>query len=75
MLRVQLGYLILNSGADSHFCQLCLRHVIDVELWSAHMPARFSNFCCRTHFMRHDVCVECSSTLSPVISRNGGNAY
>jgi hypothetical protein len=28
MLRVQLGYLTLNSGADSHFCQLCLRHVI-----------------------------------------------
>jgi hypothetical protein len=22
------GYLTLNSGADSHFCQLCLRHVI-----------------------------------------------
>jgi hypothetical protein len=28
MLRVQLGYLTLNSGAQSHFCQLCLRHVI-----------------------------------------------
>jgi hypothetical protein len=22
------GYLTLNSGADSHFCRLCLRHVI-----------------------------------------------
>jgi hypothetical protein len=28
MLLVLLGYLTLNSGAHSHFCQLCLRHVI-----------------------------------------------
>jgi hypothetical protein len=28
MLRVQLGYLTLNSCANSHFCQICLRHVI-----------------------------------------------
>jgi hypothetical protein len=28
MLRMQLGYLTLNSGAHSHFCLLCLRHVI-----------------------------------------------
>jgi hypothetical protein len=28
MLRVQLGYLTLNSAANSHFCQLCLLHVI-----------------------------------------------
>jgi hypothetical protein len=28
MLRVLLGYLTSNSGADSHFCQLCLSHVI-----------------------------------------------
>jgi hypothetical protein len=27
-VRLQLGYLTLNSGAKSHFCQLCLRHVI-----------------------------------------------
>jgi hypothetical protein len=47
----------------------------DVELWSAHVTARLSNFCCRTRFVRRDVRVECSSTLLPVISRNGGNAY
>jgi hypothetical protein len=28
MLRVHKGYLTLNSGANAHFCQLCLRHVI-----------------------------------------------
>jgi hypothetical protein len=27
MLRVHFNYLTLNSGADSHFCQICLRHV------------------------------------------------
>jgi hypothetical protein len=25
-----------------------------MELWSAHVPARLLNFCCRTHFVRCD---------------------
>jgi hypothetical protein len=75
MLRVQLGYLTLNSGAPSHFCHSAYVTWSDVELWEAHVTARLSNFCCRTHFVRHDVRVECSSTLWPVISRNGENAY
>jgi hypothetical protein len=67
--------LTLNSGADSHFCHSAYVSWSDVELWSAHVPARLSNFCCRTYFVRRDVHVECSSTLLPVVSRNGGNAY
>ena len=51
MLRVQLGcerrFTIEFYGADSHFC-----HSAYVR-WS-HVPARFTNFCCHTHFVRHD---------------------
>jgi hypothetical protein len=41
----------------------------DVELWSAHMPARLLNFCCRTHFVRRELtkCVRwlyCAFTLA-----------
>jgi hypothetical protein len=35
-----------------------------MELWSAHVPARLSNFCCRTHFVRRDVRVEPSSDVT-----------
>jgi len=35
-----------------------------VELWSAHVPARLSNFCCRTHFVRRDVHVKRSSDVT-----------
>jgi len=35
-----------------------------VELWSAHVPARLSNFCCRTRFVRRDVRVERSSDVT-----------
>jgi hypothetical protein len=35
-----------------------------VELWSAHVSARLSNFCCRTHFVRRDVRVERSSDVT-----------
>jgi hypothetical protein len=55
MLWLQLGYLTLNSGADSHFCHSAYVTWSDVELWSAHMPARLLNFCWRTNFVRRDV--------------------
>jgi hypothetical protein len=55
MLRVQLGYLTLSSGAHSHFCHSAYFTWSDVELWSAHMPARLLKFCWRTHFVRRDV--------------------
>ena len=32
-----------------------------MELWSARVPARLANFCCRKHFVRRDVRVERSS--------------
>jgi hypothetical protein len=65
MLRVQLGYLTLNSGSQSHFCHSAYVTWSDVELWSAHVTARLLNFCCRTHFVRREVreltwCYECS---------------
>jgi hypothetical protein len=53
---------------------LFLCHVISMELWSAHVPARLSNFCCRTHFVRRDVtCVSSAFQTLPVVSRNGAN--
>jgi hypothetical protein len=55
MLRLQLGYLTLNSGAHSHFCHSAYVTWSGVELWSVHMPARLLNFCWRTHFVRRDV--------------------
>jgi hypothetical protein len=56
MLRVQLGYVTLNSGAHSHFCHSAYVTWSDVELWSAHMPACLLNFCWHTYFVRSDVC-------------------
>ena len=59
ILRVQLGcerrFTIEFYGAGSLFC-----HSAQVT-WS-HVPARFSHFCCRTHFVRRDR-LECSSDV------------
>jgi len=53
MLRVQFGcerrFNIELYGADSHFCPSAYVTWSHLELWSAHAPARLSNFCCRTH--------------------------
>jgi hypothetical protein len=52
MLRMQLGcerrFNIEFYGADSHFCHSAYVTWSDVELWSAHMPARLLNFFWRT---------------------------
>jgi hypothetical protein len=56
MLRVQLGYLTLNSGADPRFCHSAYVTWSDVELWSAPMRAHLLNFCWRTHFVRRNIC-------------------
>jgi len=68
MLHVQLGcerrFNIEFYGADSHFCHSAYVTWSHVELWLAHMPARLSNFCCRTHFVRRGVRVECSSDVT-----------
>jgi hypothetical protein len=37
------------------FCHSAYVTWSHVELWSAHVPARFSYFCCRTHFVRRDL--------------------
>jgi len=67
MLRVQLGcerrFNIEFYGASSHFCHSAYVAWSRVELWLAHVPARLSHFCCRTHFVRHEVHVECSSDI------------
>ena len=59
MLRVQLGrerrFDIEFCGADAHFCHSAYVTWSHVELWSAHVPARLSYFCCRTHFVRREV--------------------
>jgi hypothetical protein len=55
MLRVQLGYLTLNSGAYSRFCHSAYVTWSDLELWSTHMPARLLNFCWRRLFVRRDI--------------------
>jgi hypothetical protein len=60
MLRVQLGYLTLNSGAHSHFCHSAYVTWSDVEHSSAHVSARLSNFRCRKHFVMR---VECSTDI------------
>jgi len=68
MLRVQLGcerwFNIEYYGADSHFCHSAYVTWSHLELWSAHVPARLSHFCCRTHFVRRDVRVERSSDVT-----------
>ena len=65
ILRVQLGcerrFSIEFYGADSHFCHSAYVMWSHVELWSAHVSARLSHFCSRTHFVRRDLRVEWSS--------------
>ena len=72
MLRVQLGcerrFNIEFYDADSHFCHSAYVTWSHVELWSAHAPARFSHFCCRTHFVRRDQCVDCSRALDTLVT-------
>jgi len=67
MLQVQLRcerqFNIEFYGADSHFCHSAYVTWSHVELWSAHVPARLTHFCCRTHFVRCDLRVECSSNI------------
>jgi hypothetical protein len=68
MLGLQLGcerrFNIEFYGADSHFSRSAYVKWSPVELRSAHMPTRLSNFCCRTHFVRRDVRVERSSDVT-----------
>jgi hypothetical protein len=68
MLCVQLGcerrFNIEFYGADWHVCHSAYVTWSRVQLWSAHVPARLSNFCCRTHFVRRDVRVERSSDVT-----------
>jgi hypothetical protein len=56
-------------GADSHFCDCSYVSWSRVELWSAHVPASLSNFCCRTHFVRRDVRVVRSSDVTSCIQK------
>jgi hypothetical protein len=58
-------------GADSHFCHSAYVTSSRVELWPTHVPARLSNFCCRTHFVRRDVPVELSSDVTSCFSEMG----
>jgi hypothetical protein len=73
MLRVQLGcerrFNIEFFYADLHFCHSTYVTWSRVELWSAHVPAHSSNFCCRTHFVRRDVRVERSSDVTSFFFR------
>ena len=55
-------------GADSHFRHSAYVTWSHVEFWSAHAPARFSHFCCRTHFVRRDQCVDCSRALDTLVT-------
>ena len=67
ILRVQLGCErrcnIKFYDTDSLFCHYAYVTWSQVELWSAHAPARLSHFCCRTRFVRRDQRVECSGAL------------
>jgi hypothetical protein len=63
-LRCERRFNIEFYGADSHFCHSAYVTWSRVELWSAHVPARLSNFCCGTHFVRRDVRVERSSDVT-----------
>jgi hypothetical protein len=51
-------------NADSHICHSAYVTWSRVQLRSAHVPARLSNFCCHAHFVRRDVRVECSSDVT-----------
>jgi hypothetical protein len=58
------GDLTLNSMVQIHTSVTAFVTWSRVELWSAHVPSRLSNFCCRTHFVRRDVRVERSSHVT-----------
>jgi hypothetical protein len=68
ILRVQLGcerrFNIEFYGADTRFCHSAYVTWSRAELWSAHVPARLSNFCCHTRLVRRDVRVERSSDVT-----------
>jgi hypothetical protein len=64
MLECERRFNIEFYDADSHFCHSAYVTWSHVELWSTHVPARLSNFCCRTHFVRRDVRVERSSDVT-----------
>jgi hypothetical protein len=74
MLRVHLGYFNIEFWRRLTLLSTLLTSR-DLT-WSSGrlVSAHLSNFYCRTHFVRHDVRVECSSTLLLVVSRNGGIA-
>jgi len=61
---VRSGFSIEIYGADSHFCHSAYVTWSRVGLWSAHVPARLSNFCCRTHLVRRDLRIERSSDVT-----------
>jgi hypothetical protein len=50
-------------GAGSHFCHSAHVTWSHVETWTAHVTARLSHFCCRTHFVRRELREECSSDV------------
>ena len=58
------GDLKLNSMAQVLTCHSANITWYDVELWSVHVPARLSYFCCRTHFVWREVHVHCSSDIN-----------
>ena len=63
-LECERRFNIKFYGADSHFCHYAYVTWSHAELWSAHVSARLSNFCRRTHFVRRDVRVERSSYVT-----------
>jgi hypothetical protein len=67
MSRVQLECeRRLNTGlygAGSHFCHSPHVTWSHLEIWSAHVTARLSHFCCRTHFVRRELREESSSDV------------
>jgi hypothetical protein len=67
MLRVQLGcerrFNTELYGVGSRFCHVPYVTWSHVEIWSAHVTARLSPFCCRTHFVRRELREESSSDI------------
>ena len=69
------GFNIEFYGADSHFCHSAYVTWSNMELWSAHMPARRSYFCCHTHILWDLTYMSSALQTLSVVCRNGGNAY
>jgi len=64
------GDLTSNSMAQIHTSvTLLTSHDLAWSSGSAHVPARLSKFCCRTHFVRRDVRVERSSGVTSCFQR------